>query len=267
MIVETTERATLKRPKHASELLASEPPHDLDAEMCVLGSILLFPEVLDDLAKLQADDFCEDANRSIFATLTAMHGDGEAIDAKLSVARLTKAGKYESVGGAAYLAKLSNAVPNAAHAAHYARIVADASAYRQVIAAGIESIEQAYEQKREPRHIWGWVQEKAADQAERSPDDRLAPLSVVLNESLDAIEARMRGEDTIGPRHFLDFHSTVRTINTPHGVDETLLLFDVIEDSFELHLVGGLADGCCVNNNIHSRNAGEMHLFLNASGG
>ena len=52
-----------KKEPTAAEILARQPPFDLDAEMGVLGSILLLPEVCDDIPSLRADDFYDDANR------------------------------------------------------------------------------------------------------------------------------------------------------------------------------------------------------------
>ena len=112
-----------KREPSAAEILQRQPPFDLEAEMGVLGSILLLPEVCDDIASLRADDFYDDANRKIYENLREMHDSGDKIDITLLVSRLRTAGDYEKIGGAAYLARLSGSVPNAAHAVYYAGIV------------------------------------------------------------------------------------------------------------------------------------------------
>ena len=114
-----------KREPSAAEILQRQPPFDLEAEMSVLGSILLLPEVCDDVASLRADDFYDDSNRKIYHELREMHDSGQKIDITLLVSRLRTSGDYEKVGGAAYLAKLSSFVPNAAHATYYADIVAE----------------------------------------------------------------------------------------------------------------------------------------------
>ncbi len=96
-----------KREPSAAEILQRQPPFDLEAEMGVLGSILLLPEVCDDIASLRADDFYDDSNRKIYEHLREMHDSGAKIDITLLVSRLRTSGDYEKVGGAAYLAKLS----------------------------------------------------------------------------------------------------------------------------------------------------------------
>ncbi len=69
----------------------------------VLGSILLLPEVCDDIASLvKADDFYDDANRCLYHHMREMYDSGEKIDSTLLVSRLRTAGDYEKVGGMAY---------------------------------------------------------------------------------------------------------------------------------------------------------------------
>lgn len=107
-------------------------PFDYEAECAVIGSILLLPEVCDDIAHLKAEYFYDDATQKIYRCLMEMHGAGERIDVTLLVSRLRAAGLYEKIGGAAFLARLSGAVPNASHAIDYAGVVIDQAAYRDL---------------------------------------------------------------------------------------------------------------------------------------
>ncbi len=105
-------------------ILDRTPPCDVPAEMAVLGSILLMPDVCDDLVMiLKADDFYDDANRKLYQHMTDMVDLGQKIDLTLLVNRLKAASDYEAVGGSAYLAKLANSFPNAAHAVCYGQIM------------------------------------------------------------------------------------------------------------------------------------------------
>ena len=135
-----------KKEPTAAEILQRQPPYDLDAEMCVLGGILLLPEVLDEIASLRADDFYDDSNRKIYDCLRNMHEDGEKIDVTLIASRLKTNADYEKVGGAAYIAKLSSAVPNAGHVVYYADIVQEKAVYRKLILSSTEVLRDAYEQ-------------------------------------------------------------------------------------------------------------------------
>lgn len=129
-----------------AEVLQREPPYDVEAEMGVIGSVLLLPSICDEIASLKADDFFNDANRKIYHAMREMYDGGDKIDITLLVSRLRTAGDYEAVGGAAYLARLSGAVPNAAHASFYAAIVSEKAVYRRLIESSTEILRDAYEQ-------------------------------------------------------------------------------------------------------------------------
>src|SRR5436190_15274908 len=124
----TTRRTDAPSRRPLTELMDRQPPFDLQAEIGVLGSIVLLPDVLDDVIQiLRPDDFYDDAHRKLFLHMTALHESSKKIDPTLLVDRLKSAGDFESVGGAAYLSKVINAVPNAAHATYYAEIVREKS--------------------------------------------------------------------------------------------------------------------------------------------
>ncbi len=98
----------VRKPPVNSEILDRQPPRNLDAEKAVLGSILLVPQVCDDVTLiLRPEDFYDDANQKLFAHLREMHDSGKRIDMTLLVDRLRSSGDYESVGGAVYLADIA----------------------------------------------------------------------------------------------------------------------------------------------------------------
>ena len=187
-----------KRKASAAEILHRQPPMDLDAEMGVLGSILLMPEVCDDLASLRADDFYDDANRVIYQNLREMHDEGGKIDVTLLVARLRKADQYEQVGGAPYIARLAGAVPNAAHAVYYGSIVAEKSVYRKLIESSTEILRDAYEQSSEANQLCAQAEQKVFAIMDGRTSQSVHSISDVLHKAMDRMEARMRGEQTDG---------------------------------------------------------------------
>src|SRR5206468_1145803 len=96
----TTRRTDAPPRRPLSELMDRQPPFDLQAEIGVLGSIVLLPDVLDDVVMiLRPDDFYDDAHRKLFVHMTALHEMGKKIDDTLLVNRLKTAGDYELIGG------------------------------------------------------------------------------------------------------------------------------------------------------------------------
>ncbi len=80
----------------STEILDRQPPFSLEAEAGVLGSIVLNPDVCDDVALvLRAEDFYDDANRRLYETMREMHDAGQKIDSTLLVERLKMNGDFE----------------------------------------------------------------------------------------------------------------------------------------------------------------------------
>ena len=183
----------------SGDLFSKQIPQAVEAERAVLGSILLLPEVFDEVALVvRASDFYDDANRRIFEHLLAMHDDGHRIDLMLLVDRLKKAGLYEVIGGAAYLAEIGREVPTAAHAEFYARIVADKAVLRSLIHASVDIQQSAYDPTCDTREILGRAEERVFAILEDRGAGQVAPIAEVLQESLDRIDARMDHQHAFG---------------------------------------------------------------------
>ncbi|MFK8114524.1 MAG: replicative DNA helicase [Rubripirellula sp.] len=187
-----------KKEPSAAEILQRQPPFDLEAEMGVLGSILLLPEVSDDLASLRADDFYDDSNRKIYDAMREMYDSGEKIDVTLLVARLRTAGEYEKVGGAAYLAKLSASVPNAAHAVYYANIVAEKAVFRRLIESSTEILRDAYDQTSTGKELCAQAEQKVFAIMDGRSSQSVHAINDVLHQAMDRMEARLRGDHVDG---------------------------------------------------------------------
>ncbi len=200
--------ATVQRVDHArreskplvtSEILDRQPPRNLEAERGVLGSILLLPDCADDVALiLRDDDFYDEAHRKLYQCMLEMHTSGQRIDTTLLVERLRSCGDLEIVGGLAYLAELARAVPNAAHAAYYAKIVRDKSTLRQLILSGTEILRDAYDDATEPREMLSRAEEKIFAILDKRGGGEVASIADILHESLVRIDARMKHEHAAG---------------------------------------------------------------------
>ncbi|PIR61238.1 MAG: replicative DNA helicase, partial [Candidatus Pacebacteria bacterium CG10_big_fil_rev_8_21_14_0_10_45_6] len=110
------------------------PPHNLDAERSLLGSILIDPEAIIKVAdQLTSDSFYSPANQSLFAAMLALYELRQPIDAVTLTSQLKKQKELTQAGGAAAVAELSNAVASAANVEHYAKLVSEAATKRRLI--------------------------------------------------------------------------------------------------------------------------------------
>ena len=115
------------------------PPHNLEAEQSVLGSMLLDREAIDKVIDALEDvDFYHENHRYLFNAIKGLFEKGSPVDLITVTELLRNNGKLESVGGASYISQLANTVPTPANAAYYARIVRDKSAMRALVKAGMD---------------------------------------------------------------------------------------------------------------------------------
>ena len=122
------------------------PPQDLEAEMSVLGGILLENSALNKaLEILGPEDFYRDSHGRIFAAMIVLSDKGEPVDLITLRSALEKKGDLEMVGGAGYLANLVDFVPTAANIIFYCRQVKEKSLQRNLIRVSTEIAQKGYE--------------------------------------------------------------------------------------------------------------------------
>jgi replicative DNA helicase len=197
------------QPEISAELLDRLPPQSLEAERGVLGSMLIDPELCDEVALiLRADDFYSDAHGKIYHHMVAMRDEGKRLDAMLLVERLKQAGELAAVGGMAYVGELATAVPVPAHAVYYAKIVRDKSTLRSLIHTSTEILRDAWDPTVEPREALNQAEEKIFSVHDRRSNDQVSNIRDVLVETFARIDARLDGSEGAGvPSGFTELDS------------------------------------------------------------
>jgi replicative DNA helicase len=174
-------------------------PSNVDAERAVLGSILLKPDVCDDIALLiRAEDFADDAHELLFRHLLELHDSGKRIDVTIVLERLRTKGDLDRIGGAATLAEIVEAVPHAAHATHYALIVRDKAMLRSLIDASTDILRDAYDAADEPRELVARAEARIFSILEHRSSAEAKPIESVLEEVMVRMDARMKHEHALG---------------------------------------------------------------------
>jgi replicative DNA helicase len=130
-----------------SEILDRLPPQDLAAEKATIADLLLESIRCDDVAQiLKGEDFCADANRRLYEHILALYNEGKRVDARLLIHHLKRAGDFEAVGGAAYLAEVAGSDALASNAVYHAKIVREKAIRRNLIHAATETLRDAYDE-------------------------------------------------------------------------------------------------------------------------
>ena len=121
------------------------PPQDIEAEMSVLGGMLLSKDAIADVIEvLRGGDFYRPAHQLIYDAVLDLYGRGEPADAVTVAAELSRSGHIARIGGHPYLHTLISGVPTAANAGYYAEIVAERAILRRLVEAGTRIVQMDY---------------------------------------------------------------------------------------------------------------------------
>jgi len=181
---------------HETEL----PPQNLEAEQCLLGSMILDPETVPDvLEALQPDDFYAPAHQYTFEAIKSLEAAAKPVDLAILAAALKASGKLDLVGGAYFLACLPESVPNASHALEYAALIRLESWKRAVIRVGEKAA-------RDARNFQGSNPAELVDAAEAAllaldrsrTEDHSEPIGSLLHGALARVDAAERGQTPEG---------------------------------------------------------------------
>ncbi|MFC2050844.1 replicative DNA helicase [Chloroflexota bacterium] len=124
----------------------SSPPHDVEAEKAVLGSLLIDSEGIFKIANfLRPDDFFTPENQWIYDACFSLYQRNEGINQITVAHELAQKGRLEEAGGAAYLSHLVSMVPTSLHIEYYGQIVSRLGVMRRLISAGSQITALGYE--------------------------------------------------------------------------------------------------------------------------
>ena len=182
-------------------------PHNLEAERCVLGAILIHNDTFNQAAELiDADDFFRDAHRRVFDKMIGLNERGEAIDLVTLKDELGRSGDLDRVGGPAYIAGLVDGVPRSTHVEHYARIVKEKSTLRNLIFASNRILETAYSTEEEADAILDQAEQAIFSIADDNIHTGFVPLRDLVQGSFATIEKLQehKGLVTGVPSGFVD---------------------------------------------------------------
>ncbi len=174
------------------------PPHHLDAERSVLGSMLISSEaVLLAQELLREEDFYDPAHREIFAASLHLAQQSRPVDLITLDEELNRRGKLAGVGGLEYLIELSKYVPSAANVQAYIRIVDEKSTLRKLISASGEISQMSYGGEMEMPDILAHSEKLIYDIAMRKGGEVLQPIQPILIRTYELIERLAKNKGKI----------------------------------------------------------------------
>ena len=165
------------------------PPHDLDAEQAVIGSMLTDADaVASSIEVLKPEDFYRADNRIIYEAMFNLYNRSEPIDIITVKAELESMGRFEQVGGLEYLAGLPDKVPTTANVQKYINIVEEKSKLRDLIKTANDIIELGYDLTEDVDDIMENVEKKVFNLTQGKNQKGYSAIKDVLVDSFTQLE-------------------------------------------------------------------------------
>ena len=166
------------------------PPHSVESEQSILGSILLDKDAIITVAEtITPNDFYKDAHRVIYESMMALNNKNEPIDMVTLTDELRKRGYLDDIGGVTYLTSLSTIVPTTSNVKYYADIVKEKSVLRQLIKASNDIINLGYGSGESAENVLDFAEKKIFDISQERTNDDFKPINQVLMDTYDMIES------------------------------------------------------------------------------
>lgn len=199
------------------------PPHDIEAEQAILGSMLTDKDaVLSSVEALKEDAFYREDNKAIYAAILSLYAKSEPIDIITVKNELVEAGNFERVGGMEYLASLPDKVPTTANVERYVKIVEEKYMLRNLIQSANDLLALGYDETEEVDDILDVAEKKIFDLAQNKNTRGYASIKDVLVESFAELERlyNQKGSITGVPTGFIDLDNMTSGL---HGSELIIL--------------------------------------------
>jgi replicative DNA helicase len=165
------------------------PPQNLEAEQAVLGAVLIDKNAIFRVADILVPmDFYFPAHETIYNIILELYAKHQPIDVLSVTNRLKEREILKDVGGSAYLAELTNAIATSSHVEHYAKIVKDKKALRDVIKASAEITEDVFDSSIDVEDILDDIEQKILAISQKSLPQNFLALQEELKTAYERIE-------------------------------------------------------------------------------
>ncbi|PYJ73378.1 MAG: replicative DNA helicase [Verrucomicrobia bacterium] len=177
-------------PTGSAQDIHRTPPHSVEAEQGVLGSMLISPRdtIGECVEKINEEYFYVPAHQTIYTVLVELWNAGQAIDLITFTQVLRDRNLLESVGGAAFVTSLFTFVPTAANVQYYIDIVRDKYILRSIIAAATEGVRRAYEEQDEVGNLLDEVEQRIFAVGEDRFKGQMLSMKDQVMEAIESIE-------------------------------------------------------------------------------
>ncbi|MFH1479513.1 MAG: replicative DNA helicase [Candidatus Omnitrophota bacterium] len=168
--------------------LEKMPPQNMEAEMAVLGSMLIEESAIADAIEfLEPTSFYSEKNRVVFGSIIKLYSENKAVDIVTLIEELKRIDEIDNVG-ATYITNLTTVVPTAANIKHYAGIVKEKAILRNLISTATHIISESYDSQGEVEKILDKAERSIFEISSKKIDTNFSPIKEVIKHSIETID-------------------------------------------------------------------------------
>ena len=190
--------AEYTHPTQPKDAAGRIPPQNLDAEMSLLGAVLIDEETLADISEhVKPKDFYDKRHGMIYDSMITLYEKHKPVDLLTLTDELKRKKHLDEIGGSAYLTELTNYVPTAAHAEAYAEIVQQKAVRRRLIKASGDIAEMGYDEEESTQLLLERAEAELFAVSDQSTKQDLVALETILTDSFDRMEELHRNKGAL----------------------------------------------------------------------
>ena len=174
------------------------PPHSVESEQSILGSILLDKDAIITVTEtIQPEDFYKEAHKIIYECMLKLNSKNEPIDLITLTEELKKQDSLENIGGISYITSLSTIVPTTTNVKYYADIVKEKSVLRKLIKVSNDILNSGYDNSVKVEEILEQAEKKIFDISQEKSSEDFKSINSVLMDTYDMIEKLYTNKEEI----------------------------------------------------------------------
>ncbi|MFH1640861.1 MAG: replicative DNA helicase [Candidatus Omnitrophota bacterium] len=192
----------------AETILDKLPPQNLEAEMAVLGSMLMDENAISVACEsLDKDSFYKAIHKEIFESIADLYNSNKAVDLITLTDELKRKGVLEQIGGVSTLTSLVNSVPTAANITHYVSIVKEKGILRTLINNATRIVSLCFESEGNVDELVDSAERLVFEVSDKKPQGSYLHLKEIIKDSIDTIDKlyQKKAHVTGIPTGFIDF--------------------------------------------------------------
>jgi replicative DNA helicase len=168
------------------------PPHSIEAEQSVLGSMMIAPDSWDKVAEIVVEsDFYNRSHRTIFGAIIKLLSNNQSVDTVTVKDTLAQSGKLDEAGGFSYLIELAKNTPSAANVSAYASVIRERAIVRELIGVAHDIADVGYNPEgRNSADILDFAESKVFEIAEKRTGENEGPkdITTVLTKTVNRLD-------------------------------------------------------------------------------